>query len=257
LNTLTEQDRIWLESEYGRSFLQAEREHTDRAISQLAGPRVLKIGNTIHAERLYDLDFPQLVTTQSRPGEEALIGEVRVCADPAFLPFEAESFSSVILPHAIEGNELPHQVLREAHRVLQANGDLLLSGFNPFSLLGLQRLVGSKASYLGQYYSLKRVRDWLQLLGFEITGSAMYQYAPLCKTNRMRKAVKFINSSGDRWLPMAGGSYMISARKRELGMRLIGPVNFSSQKRRPKMVTASASSILKPCASRKKAESKG
>lgn len=240
MNILVEKRRVWLNSECGKSFLQAEREYTDRALKLLAGPRVLKIGNTIHSNNLAELDFPQLVSTRSVAEGRIEDANTLVCADPAFLPFDAESFSSVILPHAIEGHELPHQVLREAHRVLQSNGHLLLSGFNPYSLPGLQRALGSKASYSGQYYSLKRVRDWLQLLGFEISGSAMYQYAPLCQSSKLRSAVSFMNSVGDRWLPMAGGSYMISARKRELGMRLIGPATFSNTNRRRKLAVASA-----------------
>jgi SAM-dependent methyltransferase len=241
----------WLASPYGQSFIESERSHMDRALKLLTGPQVLLLGEVLDTANLEQLDFPHLVqvntslsrvplSAPSSNNKAQRIG-TQVSADPAFLPFDAGVFSSVVVPHVLEGHELPHQVLREAHRVLRSDGHLVLSGFNPYSLIGLQKLLQKKATVNGQFYSFTRVRDWLRLLGFELTGSAIYQYAPLCKSNRMRDATNFLNTVGDRWLPMTGGSYMITARKRDLGLTLIGPTRFSRKKRRPKLASAATS----------------
>ena len=48
-------------------------------------------------------------------------------------------------------------------------GNLIISGFNPFSLWGLHRVLGRKQGHpwCGQFIALMRLKDWLALLGFE------------------------------------------------------------------------------------------
>jgi len=162
-------------------------------------------------------------------------------ADPAFLPLEANSFSTVLLPHVLEGSPYPHQVLREAHRVLMHEGYIVLTGFNPYSLLGLQNLMYKKAVFNGRYYTVKRVIDWLRLLGFDVVASAMYQYSPLSSKPGVNKTFNFLESVGDRWLPMTGGGYMITAKKRDLKPTLVGRVK---RQRKRVLVSGSASAKL-------------
>ena len=198
---------------------------------QAAGPAVLQIGGILEAQQVDDLDLPLLIKSSA-----ASVDCSNVLCDPAFLPFPEKTLSTVLLPHVLETHDLPHQVLREAHRVLQSDGHLVLTGFNPLSLLGLQNKIGSKAAYLGRYYSSGRVIDWLQLLGFEVVGSAMYQYAPLSKRSKTQKMLGFLETVGDRWLPMFGGGYMITAKKRDVGMTMIGQVKYHTPK--PKLASA-------------------
>ena len=236
----------WLQSEYGRSFMATESVFTDKALRQIGGPRVLLIGDLFQTSSLLELDFPQLlkVVPDCSKAQAGVCNDVtftQVLADAAFLPFAPNTFSSVILPHVLEGHHLPHQVLREAHRVLRPEGCLLITGFNPLSLVSLQRFLLRKAALKGDYYRVKRVRDWLQLLGFEVVASAMYQYAPLCNNLALRNALNFLNTVGYRWLPMSGAGYMISAKKREAGARMIGRVQFSNAERRGQKLATSHS----------------
>lgn len=232
--------QTWLESAYGRQFLESESEFTRRALRQISGPCVLQIGPVIHDEAVINLDLPQLV----RMGRSLNVDHhyFDLSANSAFLPFADESFASVLLPHALEGHELPHQVLREVHRVLMPEGQLLLTCFNPYSAIGIQRLVRPVSTVKGPYYSSRRVKDWLHLLGFEINASATYHYAPLCKSDYLTRKLKFINYMGDRWAPMLGGSFLLVARKKELGMRLVGRTQaFSSKKKRAGLTPVGAS----------------
>jgi len=202
---------------------------------------VLQLGHIIEQSVVDEVDFPQLVVAQV---DKTRSDNASLVIDPAFLPFAPNSLSSVLLPHVLEGHELPHQVLREAHRVLMSEGHLVLTGFNPVSFIGLQRLVRRRAVYDGHYYTVRRVADWLQLLGFEMVGSAMFQYAPLSKSQRVRKYLAFLNSVGDRWLPMIGGGYMIVAKKRDPGMNLVGRIRFRRSKRRKLVSAAPAKTVV-------------
>ena len=69
----------------------------------------------------------------------------------------------------------------------------------------------------------------------------MYQYAPISKSSRLNRSLNFINTIGERWLPMLGGGYMITAKKREAGITLVGKVKFSRKKR--SIATASPAKI--------------
>jgi len=221
-----EQHEHWLFSEYAKHYFACERPHVMSAVRQAIGPSALQIGNMLEQNIVDHFDFPYLVTASCSNQLD-----VDLVADPAFLPIAADSFATVLLPHVLEGHKLPHQVLREMHRVLQNEGHIVLTGFNPFSLIGCQRWINKRAVFPGRYYTPGRVMDWLQLLGFEVVASAMFQYAPLSKSKRLRTMFNFLESAGDRWLPMMGGGYMITAKKRNAPMTLVGKVKRKKPKR--------------------------
>ena len=120
----------------------------------------------------------------------------------------------------------------------------MLSGFNPVSLLGVQRWVNKRAAFTGHYYTARRVIDWLQLLGFEVVAKSTYQYAPVSKSQRIRKSMKFLESVGHRWLPMTGGGYMITAKRRRVGTTLVGKVKYNRSKP-ARLTTSAAKAALK------------
>ena len=63
-----------------------------------------------------------------------------IIADPHGLPFAENSLDLIVLPHALEFTDDPHQMLREAYRVMRPEGQIVIAGFNPFSLFGAQAL---------------------------------------------------------------------------------------------------------------------
>ena len=234
MNQAISQQQNWCTSPYAEQYFECEREFLKLGLRQSIGPSVLQLGGYLDQELVDDLDLPFLVRSECRAHEAA-----NIVSDPAFLPFAPDSFATVVLPHVLEGHGLPHQVLREAHRVLMSEGHIVITGFNPISLMGLQRVIRRKAVFAGRYYTVKRVIDWLQLLGFEVVASSMYQYSPLFKSTRLRNAFGVLEKVGDRWLPMTGGGYMICAKKREVSGTFVGKMRFRTARR--KIVGAQAS----------------
>lgn len=232
----------WLKSLYAQQYLEYESQHLKNALRQVSGPRVLQLGDVIDTAMIKDIGFPQhfIADIDNHP-----VTDESLLFDPAFMPLRDETMSTIIVPHVLERHHLPHQVLRETNRVLMPEGHVILTGFNPLSLIGLQRLVFKRAACPGNYFSIKRSSDWLQLLGFEIVASSTFAYAPLIKNKRLRTAFNFLNSIGDRWLPMLGGGYMITARKKQPGGTLVGRLNFTKsaiKKRRRKLASATSHS---------------
>ena len=145
------------------------------------------------------------------------------------LPFANESIDLVVLPHVLEFATDPHQILREVDRVLRPEGRLVIAGFNPASLWGvrqyLSRLIGSP--YLprdGHFISLIRVKDWLQLLNYSLDrghfGCYKFPFQGISAMARM----DFLEPMGNRWWPIFGAIFLVSAIKRHKGIRLIGQV---------------------------------
>ena len=141
------------------------------------------------------------------------------------LPIASNSIDLVVLPHALEFSDNPHQVLREVARVLRPEAQVVISCFNPWSLWGVRRAFGGKGDYpwSGRFINLPRLKDWLTLLELEITGGQMRCYSPPCATGRTLERFAFMDAAGDRWWPIAGGVYFLQAVKRVRGMRLIMP----------------------------------
>ncbi|MBX2848414.1 MAG: class I SAM-dependent methyltransferase [Acidiferrobacterales bacterium] len=232
----------WLNSKYAQQYLACETLHLKNALRQVSGPKVLLLGNLINIDVIKDIDFPLCVLASIEAAPEV---DACLQLDPAFLPFQEESISTIIVPHVLERHKLHYQVLRESHRVLLSEGHIILTGFNPVSFIGLQRLIFKRAACPGNYFTVKRTTDWLQLLGFEVVASATFQYSPLFSKPRMQHFFSFLNPLGNRWLPMLGGGYMITARKKQGAGTLVGPLDFVKtpvKKRRRKLATANSQS---------------
>ena len=130
-----------------------------------------------------------------------------------------------MLPHALEFTSDPHQLLREVYRATRAEGQIIISGFNPFSLFGAKRYFGRGQSppWNGSFIALYRLKDWLALLGFDVTGGGLDCYVPPFENEKWRARFGFFEAAGDRWWPIGGGVYYLRATKKVLGMRIITP----------------------------------
>jgi SAM-dependent methyltransferase len=144
------------------------------------------------------------------------------------LPFEAQSLDLLVLPHTLEFTRDPHRLLREAERVLMPEGQLIITGFNSLSLWGVRQSIGKMTGrpFVPENHELiafTRLKDWIKLLGFELDRGRFGCYRPPFLTDPWLARYHFMESAGDRWWPIFGATYMITAIKRVQGMRLIGP----------------------------------
>lgn len=144
-------------------------------------------------------------------------------ADADALPFSESSVDAVLLSHNLEFTPDPHHVVREAHRVLRSDGYLLLTGINPYSVVGLLKCWPAlKNSYpwQGRFFSMSRVKDWLHLLGFEILSEQRF----FCSAMVAREHSEGVWQQWmERYFSYFASSYIIVARKRELPLTPIRP----------------------------------
>lgn len=208
----------WYATPKGAYVLEWERAQFDSAVEDSFGFNAAQIG-------LPSIDFLRANRISYRfcVGADAGCG---VIGDPRNLPLASQSMDLVVLPHVLEFSEDPHQILREAERVLMPEGQIVIAGFNPLSLWGLKRRLGRRQAehpWCGEFIGLLRLRDWLKLLGFELNGGRFGCYAPPVSQSRLLERFAFMEKAGDRWWPICGGVYVVRAVKRVRGMRLVMP----------------------------------
>ena len=207
----------WLASDQGRYVAAWEQATVDETVADIFGFHAVQLGlpqcNLLQASR---------IPLRQLAGDS---GPVDVLCDLMALPFAAHSIDLAVLPHVLEFADEPHQVLREVERILIPEGRLLVVGFNPWSIWGLQHRGRQRDLFPwnGNYLSPARLRDWLRLLGFEVAESHVGGYIPPCTQphwlSRWRKLERF----GQRWWPLPGGLYVLQAIKRTPAMRPIAP----------------------------------
>ena len=207
----------WFATPQGGYVLEREQVFFDRTVSDIFGYNALQLGLPEH-DFLRSSRMPLRFSGGNQQGNN-----VRLCCTE--LPFDTACLDLVLIPHVLEFAEHPHQILREVERVLMPEGSLVISGFNPRSLWGLRRALGSKEGYPwnGHFITLLRLKDWLALLGFEVAAGRFAAYAPPFQTAKWLERYAFMERAGDRWWAVGGGVYLLHAVKRVPGMRLIKP----------------------------------
>ncbi len=207
----------WLQTPLGAYLLAQEQAYIDKTVVDIFGYVAMQFGLPEH-DLLRANRMPFRCTIDAR-------GAADLRADFRDLPLISNSVDLALLPHVLEFSGNPHQILREAERVLRPEGHLVITCFNPMSLWGARRMLGSKSAYPwhGHFVNLIRLKDWLALLGFEIAGGAMGGYAPPCTGQKWLERFKFMEAAGDRWWPFGGSVIFLDAVKRVRGMRLIMP----------------------------------
>lgn len=213
----------WLETPAGRYVMAWEARCFDHMVSDVFGYHAVQIGLS-QFEFLRDNRIPARLICDGAVALESDLGHLR--AQPDALPFESGSVDLVLLPHVLEFAANPHQVLREVERVLVPEGQVIISGFNPVSLWGMRRLIKrhrTQFPWRGQYLSVRRLKDWLELLSFDARAGRFGIYAPPLAQARWIERFGFMDKAGDRWWPVFGSVYMLQAIKRVHGMRLIQP----------------------------------
>jgi SAM-dependent methyltransferase len=200
----------WLASAPGRYLLGWEQVQLDRLVADCFGFHAVQLGWTaLDALRANRMPHRWTLTDQ-------LHGRADLRVDFEALPLAARSIDLVVMPHTLEMARDPHQALREAERVLVGEGRIIIIGFNPVSLWGLQR-PGCPDLPTRRWINRQRLRDWLRLLGFEIEQEIHGLHRPLLQRQRWLDRLAWMDRLGPRGWP--GAVVITVAVKRVYGMR--------------------------------------
>lgn len=209
--------QAWFDAPQGRFVLASERALMERALGEVFGFVMVQVGAWGAPGALLGARRVASVVYAGCPAEP---GAKQVETDGDLLPFAAESIDAVVLAHALECAASPHGLIREAERVLCADGHLVVLGFDPWSAWGLRRKVGPLRFPFDQPHCIgeARLRDWLALLGLETVAVHRHLHGlPFESEGALRRA-GFLDRWGARSWPRLAGGYVLVARKRRLSL---------------------------------------
>jgi len=223
----------WLQSPLGEALLQQEARVVEEALDGIFGEQCLQLG--MWGENRTFVRFTRTqrcaVIAETAVGAPSTIGELHR------LPIESDSIDAVLLPHTLDFNDRPHEILREVDRVLRANGHIVILGFKPGGLWGLRRLIPGAGMPPGADHLIsdRRLRDWLKLLDMRILGEQLYFFRWPLPRKSVGGSLKWELRGQALW-PELAACYMLTAQKRVSTMTPVRPL----WRRKPKVVAGLA-----------------
>lgn len=156
---------------------------------------------------------------------QTLIESSHVQSKSSRLPLKNNCVDAFLLVAELDFAQDPHQIIREINRAITSNGHVVIAGFNPFSLAGIMKYLPINRKNMlhdGRFFTAARIKDWLQLLDFEIIQQEQVVYSGLFMRTRLNQS-STVQKWCKRYLPWFSSMYVIVARKREVPLSPIKP----------------------------------
>lgn len=229
---MSDQLQQWLRSPLGQRVYALERKLVSEALSQVFGWQLLQIGLWGEDDALIADARTQRRSVLAWHGERQN-GSALVRSRTDALAIQSDTIDAVLLPHTLEYEPEPHEILREVERIMPGEGHLIVLGFRPFSTWGCRHLFAGNGFPPGleRMIGERRLRDWLKLLGFELVDARRYLFT-MPWGAAAPSSQNFMERAGERLWPLMAGGYILKARKRVYCITPIRP----RWRARPKVV---------------------
>ncbi len=222
----TSQLAQWFSTRLGKRLLAAQQQALRKLLPRCFGHYALQQSPVDLA-----LEFSAVACCYQLISDDSAFSHLptsAVMVDMQSLPFESASINVILLHHTLDTHEHPHQLLREIERVLAPGGRLVIVGFNPWSFWGVvgrtlqglkpwlsadcQRKWHQHLPWDNRFLSAMRLKDWLQLLNFDVDTQQTLTLNPWLMSSPFNKLSRYL-----------GAAYMISGVKRATCLTIIKP----------------------------------
>lgn len=221
MTKVREASETWLGSSLGQRLMNLEVQVVSDVLEDVFGPQLLQIGRWGPPDA-----FLRAARTQRRALLDIRPDSAHLCAEPEHLPVAGQSVDAVLLPHTLERSADPHQVLREADRVLTADGQLIVLGFSPIGPMGLRRLLAREPfpPAFERLLRQRRLKEWLSVLGFDVIRERRFFYALPFFVARWTGHTDRMEKLGGRWCSRLSCAYVLHAQKRVFRIVPVGRI---------------------------------
>lgn len=212
----------WYHNQLGQIVLLAERYELEKVLPHFFGYYLVQLGGPEELDWLKTSPIKHHI--QINPMVKKSVENSVIQSLFSDLPFLSESIDAILLPHLLDFIEKPFSILQESVRVLIPDGHIIILGFNPVSLWGMWWLAKHKRDRIpwqGHFHRIGLVRHWLNQLDCEVDNLETFFFRPPLADLEKRKQLRMCEVIGQSCFPWLGGLYMITARKRQVGMHPI------------------------------------
>lgn len=214
----------WLKLPLGQSLVQEEAKHIEPLIQTIFGFHLVFLGEAPLLQCIVKSPIRNRVWIHPHATQRDDCSAIISRQDK--LPIMADDIDLIHLAHCLEFNKNPHEVLREAYAALKPEGYLILTGFNPWSLWGFWKILFRHVKSLpwnAEFISLRRLKDWLALLGFDVLQVKTCFFRPPIERTSWLAKFSWCEKLGRFLMPFWGASYIILAQKRVVTLTLVKP----------------------------------
>jgi len=204
----------WFSGNYGQYLLRHEQEGLPYVMPNTGAHRMMYLGVTPRQQLCGEYNHLHCFSLGASLGS---VGDSTAIADFDALPLPSETVDTVLLHHALEFSVSPHEVLKEASRVLKPCGHMVLVVMNPFSAFGLTkwpaRLCSSQAIW--RHHSLRygRLLDWLRLLNVQPVRAVSGCFSWPSRWRSEENKQGFMDRLGQKYKMPGGAYYIVVAKK--------------------------------------------
>lgn len=185
----------------------------DRVLKNMRGNDLLQIGEPEHAS--YSENARVLRTFFLDANVHAQHQKPFIQAHASCLPIQSESIDIVLLVHQLDSAKDPLAILQEAYRVLRPNGQIIIIGFNQWSLWNCLH----RDSPFHSVFFAGKIKRLLRALDFEVTQHDSFCFWP---------PSVLLETLGLFCLPYAGAVSMLVATKNIPGLTPLLINNFNT-----------------------------
>jgi len=204
----------WFHSRNGQYLLARERQALEQVMPTPGAHRMLYLGAGSCRLLRGNFDHLHSFCLSASPYGTSGAGAV---SDFDALPLPSETVDTVLLHHALEFSQYPHDVLSEVARVLTPSGHAVIVIFNPVSLFGLAKWPARYCSrqFFWRHHSLRyrRLLDWLRLLNLQAETAVSGCFTWPLASGESDRGPGFVERTGQRLGLPCGAFYVVRARK--------------------------------------------
>lgn len=213
---ISDSENNWFDTPLGRHIITREEQLYAKHVVDLFGFNALQLG-MLEMDLLKQSRIPHLCHVEAKKGD--------VLSESEYLPFAEDSVDLVCLPHLLEFCDDPHQTLREVERILVPEGHVILTGFSLFRTWWMRRHFSRSHEYpwCGRTLSIKRIKDWLALLGLEYVEGGRDVFVLPINEEKWIQRQQGLAGKLKQYCPMVGNIYYIVAKKRVVNMTPLKP----------------------------------
>lgn len=212
----------WYDEPFGQHMLKLEKQALDTILPTLYGYHMVCMCDNELGYLSASSLINHRVLVNDAPEDSKFCSKLQSRRDQVALM--NDSIDVVMIAHVLEKHKNPHQIIREAHRILRPEGALVITGINPYGLWYLwQRLRHPLKTRAIRAKAADRVRDWLKLLDFQLVDGHNLSFQLPFTNDRLLRKTSFLEGVGRKCWPFCSNLYTMVAIKRSVQLTPLKP----------------------------------